>query len=41
MLQDAPPAYGAAVEAMWDAGESVTDGFKTRFLAQYAREEEK
>lgn len=41
VLQDAPPAYGAAVEAMWDAGESVTDGFKTRFLAQYAREEEK
>ncbi len=39
VLQDAPPAYGAAVEAMWDAGESVTDGFKTRFLAQYAREE--
>ena len=41
VLQYAPPAYGAAVEAMWDAGESVTDGFKTRFLAQYAREEEK
>lgn len=38
VLQDAPPVYGAAVEALWDAGEQATRSFKARFLEQYTRE---
>ena len=38
VLQAAPPVYGAAVEAMWDAGILVNEGVRTRFLADYARE---
>ena len=37
VLQSAPPVYGAAAEAMWDAGEPVTDGFRARFLEAYAQ----
>ena len=37
VLQSAPPVYGAAAEAMWDAGRTVTDGFRARFLEEYAR----
>ena len=37
VLQNAPPVYGAAAEAMWDAGEPVTDGFRARFLEAYAQ----
>lgn len=32
---EAPPIYGAAVEAMWDAGYEVTDSFKQKFLNDY------
>lgn len=32
---DAPPVYGAAVEAMWDAETEVTAKFKTRFISDY------
>lgn len=35
VLQEAPPVYGAAVEAMWDAGIRVTDEIKARFLGDY------
>lgn len=35
ILQEAPPVYGAAVEAMWDAGIEVTPAVKSRFLAEY------
>ena len=35
VLQKAPPVYGAAVEAMWDAGIEVTDKIKARFLDDY------
>lgn len=37
VLQNAPPVYGAAAEAMWDAGEPVTEGFRARFLEAYAQ----
>lgn len=37
VLQNAPPVYGAAVEAMWDAGEPVTESFRARFLEAYAQ----
>lgn len=36
-LQSAPPVYGAAVEALWDAGLNADEAFKSRFLADYAR----
>ena len=36
-LQTAPPVYGAAVEAMWDAGIPVTEAVRTRFLKEYAQ----
>ncbi len=36
VLQQAPPIYGAAVEAMWDAGVQVTDEIRAQFLADYA-----
>lgn len=35
ILQEAPPVYGAAVEAMWDAGIIVTESVKASFLADY------
>lgn len=35
-LGDAPPVYGSAVEAMWDAGLEADDMFRARFLADYA-----
>lgn len=38
VLQSAPPVYGAAVEAMWDADIPVTGEVRARFLADYARE---
>ncbi len=37
VLQNAPPVYGAAAEAMWDAGEPVTESFCARFLEAYAQ----
>lgn len=37
LLQTAPPVYGAAVEAMWDAGIPVTEAVRTRFLKEYAQ----
>ena len=37
LLQKAPPVYGAAVEAMWDAGLPITDSFRETFLAEYAK----
>lgn len=37
VLQDAPPVYGAAAEAMWDAGEPVTASFRARFLEAYGK----
>ena len=37
VLQNAPPVYGAAAEAMWNAGEPVTEGFRARFLEAYAQ----
>lgn len=37
VLQNAPPVYGAAAEAMWDAGEPVTESFRARFLEAYAQ----
>lgn len=37
MLQSAPPVYGAAVEAMWDAGIEIAPDFKKNFLTDYAR----
>ncbi len=36
ILQQAPPIYGAAVEAMWDAGVQVTEATRAQFLADYA-----
>ncbi len=36
ILQQAPPVYGAAIEAMWDAGIPVTDRIRERFLTDYA-----
>ena len=36
-LQSAPPVYGAAVEAMWDAGISIDERLKANFIADYAR----
>lgn len=33
---DAPPIYGCAVEAMWDAGLSCDEPFKKRFMAGYS-----
>lgn len=35
ILQNAPPVFGAAVEAMWDAGITVTEGIKANFLSDY------
>ena len=35
LLQEAPPVYGAAVEALWDAGIEVTGAVRARFLADY------
>jgi len=35
LLQTAPPIYGAAVEAMWDAKIPVTEAVRARFLADY------
>ena len=32
---DAPPVYGCAVEAMWDAGYPCDETFKQRFMAGY------
>lgn len=32
---DAPPIYGAAVEAAWDAGVSETENFGNRFMKDY------
>ena len=32
---DAPPVYGGAVEAMYDAGLTADDAFKQRFLEGY------
>ena len=40
LLQEAPPVYGAAVEAMWDADIPVTGAIKARFLADYKRWEQ-
>ena len=37
MLQSAPPVYGAAVEAMWDAGIPVTDEVRAHFLKDYQK----
>lgn len=37
ILQEAPPVYGAAVEAMWDAGIAVTEEVRTAFLTDYGR----
>lgn len=39
VLQKVPPVYGAAVEAMWDAGIDVTELFRTRFLSDYVKTE--
>lgn len=36
ILGDAPPVYGSAVEAMWDAGMEADDTFRANFLADYA-----
>lgn len=36
VLQQAPPVYGAAVEAMWHGGIGISDEFKSRFLSDYA-----
>jgi len=38
---EAPPVYGSAVEAMWDAGLEADDAFRSRFLAEYQALEEK
>lgn len=35
ILQNAPPVFGAAVEAMWDAGITVTEEIKANFLSDY------
>ena len=35
ILQQAPPVYGAAVEALWDAGVAVTEELRRNFLADY------
>ncbi len=35
ILQEAPPVYGAAVEAMWDAGISAGEEIKARFLSDH------
>lgn len=35
LLQTAPPVYGAAVEAMWDAGIPVTEAVRAQFLKDY------
>lgn len=32
---DVPPIYGAAVEAIWDAGVPETKGFRERFMRDY------
>lgn len=37
ILQSAPPVYGAAVEAMWDAGIEVSDDIKARFISEYEK----
>ena len=37
MLQSAPSVYGAAVEAMWDAGIGIDDQVKANFIADHAR----
>ena len=37
-LIDTPTLYGAALEAMWLAGENVTYDFKSHFLYSYARQ---
>lgn len=35
VLQNAPQVFGAAVEAMWDAGITVTEEIKANFLSDY------
>ncbi len=35
-LGDAPPVYGSAVEAMWDAGLEASPAFRERFLTEHA-----
>ena len=35
ILQQAPPVYGAAVEAMWHGNISISNSFRERFLADY------
>lgn len=40
ILQKAPPVFGAAAEAMWDADIAVTEAVKNRFLADYKRWEQ-
>jgi len=37
MLQSAPSVYGAAVEAMWDAGIGIDEEVKANFIADHAR----
>lgn len=37
LLQQAPPIYGAAVEAAWDADIMADEGFRKNFLEDYAR----
>lgn len=37
ILSDTPPVYGAAVEALWDAGLEPNEVFRTRFLQEYAQ----
>ncbi|NMA24392.1 MAG: hypothetical protein GX936_01865 [Clostridiales bacterium] len=41
ILADAPPVFGAAVEALWDAGLSPDEDFKACFLREYARWQQK
>lgn len=36
ILAEAPPVYGSAVEALWDAGIEADEAFRARFLAEYA-----
>lgn len=36
IISDVPPVYGAAVEALWDAGLEPDEAFRARFLEEYA-----
>ena len=37
-VMDTPTLYGSALEAVWLAGDPVSDDFKSRFLYSYARQ---